>query len=175
MSKRKYDLFGPLKIARTEYGHVDAGKLTEFWETANALSAGLSTASGCYIFGIRASKGIKPWYVGQATRGFKQECFTPDKLVKYNDVLCAIGKGTPVLFLLARRTPRGRFAKTLQNDEANWVERLLIHYCLHANDQLVNQHGTRFPKEVVIPGLINSHVGKPPKEVQQLRLMLSIK
>ena len=45
-----------------------------------------------------------PWYVGKATKTFLQECFTDRNLRKYDKVLVE-RKGTPILFLLARRTP----------------------------------------------------------------------
>ena len=83
MPDRKYDVFGPFKIPRTENRQrVDRRGLRDFWnevETLRQRNESLASASGCYIFAIRAGKGAKPWYVGQATKTFRQECFTPHK------------------------------------------------------------------------------------------------
>ena len=178
MSKRNYDLFGPFNIPRTDnLQRVDKKGLREFWrevETENESNRGLATARGCYIFGIRAGKGATPWYVGKATKTFRQECFTSHKLVHYNDVLLN-RKGTPVLFLLARMTPTGKFIKTLKAPEANWVERILIHHCLNANSELCNVSGTALSSEVVIPGLLNNPRGQPSEASQNLRKLLSLR
>ena len=177
MPDRRYDVFGPFEIPRTNSRRrVDRSSLRDFWNELEALrpkNEGLASASGCYIFGIRAGKGAKPWYVGQATRTFRQECFTPHKLVRYNEVLTE-RKGTPLLFLLARMTPTGRFAGKLGPKEADWVENQLIHHCLSANDDLLNVRGTAFSAEVIIPGLLNSPQARRSTEVQDLRSLLSL-
>ena len=177
MPDRKYDVFGPFEFPRTKSRRrVDRSSLGNFWEEVEALrqkNEGLASASGCYIFGIRAGKGAKPWYVGQATKTFRQECFTPHKLVHYNEVLTE-RKGTPILLLLARMTPTGRFARNLGAREADWTERLLIHHCLSANDDLLNVRGTAFSAEVIIPGLLNSPRARPSKEATDLRCLLSL-
>ena len=38
--------------------------------------AAVSQKQGCYIFGLRASRGFMVWYVGKATKSMKQECLT---------------------------------------------------------------------------------------------------
>ena len=177
MPDRKYDVFGPFEIPRTENRQrVDRKSLRHFWNEVEALrqkNEGLASASGCYIFAIRAGKGAKPWYVGQATKTFRQECFTPHKLVHYNEVLTE-RKGTPILFLLARMTPTGRFANKLGAREADWAENLLIHHCLRANDDLLNIRGTAFSTEVVIPGLLNSPQARRSREARDLRGLLNL-
>lgn len=177
MPDRKYDVFGPFEIPRTENRQrVDRTSLRSFWQEVEAQppkNEGLASASGCYIFGIRAGKGAKPWYVGQATRTFRQECFTPHKLVHYNGVLTG-RTGTPILFLLARMTPTGRFVNTLGPREADWVEQLLIHHCLLANDDLLNVRGTAFSTEVIIPGILNSPKARRSKEEKDLRNLLNL-
>src|ERR1035441_8309656 len=59
-----------------------------------------------------AAKGERPWYVGKTEKhSFKGEVLTPHKLVLYNEALNLRKKGTPLLYLVARRTKSGRFAK----------------------------------------------------------------
>ena len=173
--RRKYDVFGPFEIPRIKNGRrVDRDRRKNFWDELEEKNEGLAFASGCYIFGIRAGQGAKPWYIGKATKTFKQECFTDHKLVKYNQVLDQM-KGTPILFLLARRTPTGKFAKNLGAKESEWVERELIHRCLDANDSLLNKRDTAFYQEVIIPGLINNPRARPSLEVQKLLNLLKPK
>ena len=110
----EYSLHGPYEIPKTGERKVDRSRLREFWERANKDADELSGASGCYIFGMRAGRGARPWYIGQAKTSFKGECFTDQKREHYNSVL-GKRKGTPILFLLARRTPEKRsFQKKLK-------------------------------------------------------------
>ena len=61
MPDRKYDVFGPFEIPRTEKRQrVDRKSFRHFWNEVEALrqkNEGLASASGCYIFAIRAGKG----------------------------------------------------------------------------------------------------------------------
>ena len=106
MSDRGYRVFGPFEIPRRKDRlQVERSELREFWKTVEGAADGLAAARGCYIFGIRAGKGAKPWYVGQAKRSFKQECFAPHKLVHYNGQISG-SKGTPILLLLRAHDAR---------------------------------------------------------------------
>ena len=175
MAVRDYGVFGPCDIPRDTSGHVDDKRLAQFWQKAEAMFVdGLAGASGCYIFGVRAGRGATPWYIGQAKHSFKQECFTDRNLRRYDKILRQ-GRGTPILFLLARRTPVGRFQRRLGEAEANRLENLLIDHCLQANSNLLNKRGTAFLKEVRIPGLLNSPPGPYSQEAKSLRRLLSIK
>ena len=148
----KYDVFGPFKVPRKDGGLVaNAKALGRFWnEEVEEDEPGLSTASGCYIFGI----GATPWYVGQAKNTFKGECFKPDKLNHYDGIL-AVRQGRPILHLLARKTPTGSFKRRLRKSEADSLETLLIYKCLCANPDLLNTSRTSFFKKAKIPGLLN--------------------
>jgi hypothetical protein len=77
---------------------VDKKPLGAFWEL---VGDSLADAKGCYLFAVRAGQGTRPVYVGRATRTFRQECFTPDKLLKLTNAMMAYRKGNPVLFLIA--------------------------------------------------------------------------
>ena len=175
MVKRKYGVFGPFEVPRHDGGRVVAsGQLQDFWEEVGKNHPGLPDASGCYIFGIRAGKGATPWYVGQAKKAFREECFTYHKLHRYNEVLVDLKKGTPILLFLARQTPKGRFANKLPKPEADSLENLLIHNCLRANQELLNISKTSFFKEAEIPGLLNSPQGVPPESTRFLRRLLNL-
>ena len=77
-----FEVKGPLKVPTYDGKAakiVDSDRLGEFWN----LSGGLAQRRGCYVFAVRASKGIRPIYVGRATKRFKSEVFAPHKLEKY--------------------------------------------------------------------------------------------
>ena len=172
----KYDVFGPFEVPRNHGGRVAAARARRlFWnEEVEEDEPGLSTASGCYIFGIRAGTGATPWYVGQAKNTFKGECFMPDKLNHYNGILAEYQTGTPILLLLARMTPKGSFMKSLSEREANNLETLLIGNCLRANLDLLNISRTSFFKKAKIPGLLNSPPGALSPSVEFLKRLLNL-
>ena len=173
----EYGVFGPFEVPRKDGGRVAAAKaLRLFWNEVveDIKKPGLSTASGCYIFGIRASKGATPWYVGQAKKKFREECFAPAKLNHYNEILAEYQTGTPILLLLARKTPKGSFVKSLSEREANNLETLLIGNCLRANPDLLNISRTSFFKKAKIPGLLNSPPGALSPSVEFLKRLLNL-
>lgn len=172
---RNYDLFGPLTIPRIRNtNRVASSKLRNLWSEAENIAKGLSTASGCYLFGIRAGRGATPWYIGQAKVSFQRECFTDNKLVRYNEVLADHKKGTPFLFLVARMTPGGKFQKELNSREANRLEAFLLDLCLQANIDLKNKSGTSFVRDTHIPGLLNSDLRSTSDQTDFLRRLLNL-
>jgi len=70
---------------------ADKNSLNKFWSRVDdELKVGLPGAIGCYIFSIRAGRGVKPWYVGLAEKqSFRKECFTSHKLNHYNNAIAA--------------------------------------------------------------------------------------
>ena len=97
---------------------------------------GLRASKGCYVFGMRTSRGyVTPWYVGKTTKGdYETECFTPHKLVKYNRALTKVGRGTPVLFFIVHPRSRGK-----PNAEAiDQLETFLIQLAAVSNSALLN-------------------------------------
>ena len=175
MAERRYWVYGPFEIPRDrDLMEVDKRGLRGFWEAVENAELGLAGASGCYVFGMRATKGARPWYVDQAKVSFRQECFTKHKLDHYNSVIEA-RRGTPILFLVARATPeRGHFVRRLGRREADWMENLLIRHCLVANKRLLNVSGTVFPKEVVVPGVFRPGKGRNGVDVREFRRLLSL-
>ena len=149
--------------------------LNKFWNDLDEKHRSLSIGRGCYIFAIRASKGMKPWYVGQTKKTFRDECFQPTKLNHYNNVLSNTAKGTPVLILVARHTPKGKFSKNLNVKEADFVEQLFITHALSKNNDLMNKKDTRFLRDLQIPGVLNSPKGKPSVGAKLLKSLLGTK
>ena len=160
----RYKTYGPHAIPRrtSSYGNKTCNfskeALCAFWTEVEAATPGLSSARGCYIFAVRAAKGIKPWYIGQSKTGFKSECFQPQKRDHYHHIVNDTKKGTPVLIFVARRTTHG-FAQTLSNKEADFVEGHLIGLALVNNSKLRNVKRVRHLREVQIPGVLNSPKG----------------
>lgn len=88
-----------LKVRRS---HERGGRIItdenakEFWQSHGKYA----NYRGCYIFGRSAGKGLTPGYVGKATKGLKQQIFTPDKMNKYQKFLIKRKKGTPIFFFV---------------------------------------------------------------------------
>lgn len=137
-----FDVFGPFKIHRYSARHAriirsEEGK-TFFQETR---VADLANRQGAYVFGVQAGKGIRPYYVGKAEKtSFERECFTVDKIEKYNRCL-ADRRGTPVMFFVALA---GRRSKSAREDIAK-LEEFLIQTAVTANPELLNKRGTKRP------------------------------
>lgn len=117
---------------------------------------------GCYVFCI----GGRPWYAGLAERqSFNRECFSLHKVVAFNSALNQVGKGIPQLLFIAKMTKQGRFAKpTINKHKATrFLEDMLIGMTVAANPRAVNVKGTKFLKELRVPGVINTQKGKAAK------------
>ncbi len=79
-----------------------------FWE----INAEYQDRFGVYVFAIKAGRGYTPIYIGKATKTFKQECFTSDKVSRhYSECLGTWAKGKPVMFFLVTDTRRGEMTK----------------------------------------------------------------
>ena len=178
--ERIYETYGEFEVPRKD---VKKGKaldfskdaLSEFWSKVEEKHPGLPDAVGCYIFATKAGPGITPWYVGQTKGSFKGECFQPSKQTTYHDVCNGI-KGTPVLILVARCTPKGKLVKgKLKISEADFVEQLLIRKALSKNGKLANIKNTSFTKEIILPGVLNNPKGKPGPGSKLLSRVLGTK
>lgn len=172
----KYSPYGPVKIPRSngriEYRNREV--LNYFWDKFDEESNGISNAVGCYIFSIRASKGIRPWYVGLAEKqSFRNECFAPHKLLNYNDCLSG-RRGTPVLTLIPKHTNTNRFARKGVNGhrDIRFLETLLISSCLQRNPELLNIKSTKLLKEMVVPGLLNTPKGRVEKTIKEFQKLI---
>ncbi|MBI5695006.1 MAG: hypothetical protein HZC51_04570 [Nitrospirae bacterium] len=161
----KYTIHGPFEVRRQKTGLVDHGKEAKavFWSEVKKIDEALPDACGCYLFAIRAGGGIKPWYVGLAAKqAFEKECFAPQKINIYNDVI-AKGKGTPLLFLIAKRTPSDKFARPGKNGykDIEYLETFMIGAVLEKNTDLMNIKKTNYLRKMCVPCLINSPKRKP--------------
>ena len=161
-----YEILGPFEIPRDETtGLTDDKEVKNFWRERGDCA----TACGCYLFAIKASKGIKPWYVGVANKlTFSQEALTKPKLKIYDNVI-SIRKGKPLLFLIARKTNTGKFAKSPKNKikEIDYLETILIGAALDKNKDLLNIQKTKRLKNLIVPGLINTSRGKRSVAVKE--------
>lgn len=137
----------------------------EFW----TQHPGLKKKRGCYVFAFRAAKGIKPVYVGQATKSFEQEVFTDHKRNRYGEGLADQKKGTPILYLVSLDVTKGKVNK-LAIDQ---LETFLIQIGLVANKDLLNDRKTSVPNWSVA-GVIRSGKGKPSKAATSLRKCLKL-
>jgi hypothetical protein len=136
---------------------------SEFWKK----NPSLANQRGCYVFGVRASKGYKPAYVGKATNTFRQEVFSYHKLSKYQQYLADVGKGTPVLFFLIAPKKQG----APNSKHIDQLEDFLIQAGVAANPAFLNIRGTKV-EEWGIAGVLRSGKGKRSKHAREfIRLM----
>jgi len=169
----RFTVHGPFKLQKQANGLVDRQNDAKraFWQNVINKDNFLPSACGCYLYAIRAAKGVKPWYVGMANKqSFETECFASHKVNIYNEVV-ANRKGTPVLFLLARRTSKGRFAKPSVNGRSDirFLETLLIATAIEKNPKLMNVQKTKMLRNMEVPGLINSPQARPTRSVALLK------
>jgi len=169
-----YTIHGPFDIPiNKKNGLVDRHNKTlkEFWVCVDRNEESISSSCGCYLFAIRAAKGFKPWYVGRTGKqSFQRECFAAQKINIYNDVL-ANRKGTPVLFLLSKRTIKGKFVKPSrkQPHDISYLETLMIGSAIEKNPELMNIKKTKYLRSISVPGLINTPKRKPTISEQQFK------
>ncbi len=174
----QYEVFGAFEVPRKRRKGgsltLDFSKnaLALFWDVVEETRPELREGAGCYLFAVRAGKGITPWYVGQSKGAFEKECFALHKQRIYRDVMDDRAKGTPILFLVARMTPRGKLSKRVRPSEADFVERKLIHDAANANSKLKNIHHATLVKTVRIPGVLNSPKGRRTDAVNNLMTAL---
>jgi hypothetical protein len=85
-------------------------------------------------------------------------------------------KGTPVLYFLAKHTPRGRLAKPSVNGHRSIriLEELLIGTCILRNSQLINKKATKHFRELQVPGYMNESPGARSREARSLAEVLGV-
>ena len=174
-----FETYGPYVVPKKKTatgGYVlslDKNSLASFWKKVNKDKDRLSKGRGCYVFGVRAGRGIRPWYVGQSRRPFDKECFASDKQNTYQDVMTRIKTGNAVLFLVAKVGPISRsLSQSLPTKEADFVERLLMQLAYFQNGELENIQGLAFMRKIQIQGILNNPPGQPGKPSKALRTAL---
>ena len=141
---------------------IDRASADRFWGAYPELA----DCVGCYLFGVRASRGYVPIYVGQASTGFRNECFEATKLEHYNRAMNQRGRGTPVLFFVVKdEGPEGSLDSCLDH-----VEHFLIQMAAEKNAELSNVKRLEFR----IQGVFRASMGPPSKAARELRRMLGI-
>jgi len=175
----KFKIFGPFRVPQQENRHI-AKDLFQFWETVDEKSkfAGLPDSCGCYVFALSPSGGgTSPWYVGKTNKaGFRKECFQHSKRSYYNDKIADYKRAKPLLFLIARQTPKGSLSSPTKHGwrEIDKLEDMLIGIALQKNPELCNIHGTTLLKKMVVPGIINTPPNNPGKAVHELMDALGV-
>jgi hypothetical protein len=162
-----FSVKGPFNVPVTRFKagrSITRTDIATFWERYSEIA----TECGCYIFGFRAAKGSKPVYVGKATRTFKQEVFTNDKLKKYGDAFTSQAKGVPILFFVCLNRARGARNKAA----IDGVESHLIQAGLAANKELLN--GKKISVESwSIGGIVRSR-GKAPAPAREFKKFIKL-
>jgi hypothetical protein len=118
----------------------------------------LAHQRGCFVFGMRAGGGITPTYVGKATKGFGQECFTAHKLGKCNETLVDYLRGTLIVIFVS--APAGRCRPATK--QIKLVEDFLIQTGIGVNPDLLNVKGTK-QADWSIRGVLRAARGRPSK------------
>lgn len=176
----RYETYGPLELPRgydnlLNFSEYDRKTMWDDFE-AEAAAPRLRDACGCYVFAVRAAKGMRPWYIGKAERqAFKNECFTPHKVKRYNEILQSTKRGTPLLFFFARKTPtRDVWSKpsALEYRDIDLLEDLLIGAALRRNKRLLNVQKTDLLRKMEVPGFINSRRGKLNTTAAQMKALI---
>lgn len=179
----QYEVFDAFKVPRRTTGagnrvlKLDTNTLNEFWAEIDEDEPYLSQAQGCYLFGIRAAKGIRPWYVGQTTNSFQGECFQPHKCMIYQQVYGEFARGTPILLLIARLTQSGNafYRGNGLPNEFDFLEKMLMFLALGQNSDLANKRDTKMLRELTVPGVFNKSSGRVPTAAQALQIALGLK
>ena len=140
-------------------------EVRHFWEANHDLVH----HRGCYVFGMRAGRGMTPAYVGKAGKTFRQEVFADNKLKRYQRLLADYRRGTPVLFFVV--APRRRGAPN--SAHIGQLERFLIQSAVLANPDLLNVQNTK-ADEWGISGVVRGSKGKHSAAARGLRTMLKL-
>jgi hypothetical protein len=164
----EYSVHGPFRIpVLKKSAGRRIGDVSDFWEAGEL--ALLHKRCGVYVFGMRAGKGVVPYYVGKTTNKFESECFQPHKLDKYNDALAEYRKGRPIIFFLARPVKRGQ----IKRREVSQIETFLIQMASRKNRELLNIRGNKQPKWS-IAGVLRGTQGQPSREAKKFKSMMNM-
>jgi len=171
MQTTALETFGPVKIPFVGVGkmkHIRDEHIAEFW--GQAIARDMVKKQGCYVFALQASKGFVPWYVGKASKTFKQEIFTDHKIKKYNQLLWEGKKGTPVMFFVALPANLRKVPVKVIND----MEKFLIQSAVLKNEDVLNTHNTKNLPEWSIKGVVRASKGKPSAKSQVFKTMMGL-
>lgn len=165
-----FKVYGPFKIPfdGNVQKKVKDSELNKFWQQGDLKK--IQKKQGLYIFALQAGKGYTPWYVGKtAKQDFVKECFTTDKLNKYNKTLFKGLKGTPVMFFIAR--PGNK--KKAPNAIVDNMETFFIQEAKYKNSGLLNTQKAKLP-EWGIDGVIRSGKGTSSKQSRGFKKLMGL-
>jgi hypothetical protein len=154
------------KASKGSKRHIGKEHTKKFWDKEANVYA---TKQGCYIFALKASKGYTPWYVGKATKGFKQECFNPLNLNRYNEVLFKGRRGKPVIFFIARGGHKNKVPAGIVDE----LETYLIQTAFGKNPDILNRAKTGKPNWR-IKGAVRAGRGKPDMTAKAFTTMMNL-
>jgi hypothetical protein len=163
-----FEVYGPFEIPTIKNKvsrSIGSDEIDRFWQVHTKFGS----ARGCYIFGFRAAKGWKPFYIGKAAKSYRQEVFTHHKLNKIMHALSNQRKGTLGIFLVSAVQGKGRV-----NEAAiDQVETFLIQTGLAANKFLQNERKTK-QQSWSINGVFKSRRGKPSAAASDFKKYMKI-
>ena len=149
---------------------IETARRQECAEVFFRKAANYKDKMGCYVFCMRCTKSIVPYYVGMTARSFGAEVFTPSKFADYYQmVVQKYRRGTPVMFFVTLEQTRGPVPEKTIHD----LEIELIRLAYYRNVNLLNKH--HIPKtRWTIKGVLGAGPGKPSKDAQVFKQMLEI-
>ena len=173
-----FGIYGPYEIPRSgQLVDTAAASRRKLWEEVGVSEPGLPDACGCYIFVVKAKRGALPWYVGLTTkRTFRHEALGAYQANQYNQALSQKVGVKPMLFLLAKKTPSGRFARPSisSHKDIEFLETFIFGIALNRNKKLRNAKNTKFLKNLKVPGIINSPKGRPTESEREMKAVFGI-
>lgn len=129
----------------------------DFWLTESDAYY-LADRCGCYVFAMRAGGGLRPIYVGKATKTFQQETFNPTNKHKYHQGFSDYARGTPVMYFVVHPEQKG----PTNSKQIKEIEDFFIQAGVVKNPNIQNVKGTQKPSWS-IKGVMRSGVGKRSK------------
>jgi len=126
---------------------------------------------------VRAKRGSLPWYVGLTGKhNFRGEALGLHQVNHYNHALAGKVGVKPRIFLLAKETPGGRFAKPSHKSHRDvaFLETFIFGIALNRNPQLRNARNVKFLKTLVVPGIMNTPQRPPTLPERELKNALGL-
>lgn len=169
-----FDVAGPFDLTRHGSKNlVTDQSFKDLIAELEARSDSLVEAIGCYVFALRASKGYRPWYVGQACKQpIIREALNLSNREKYNKIISE-HRGMPTIFFVSMYTPNGKLKKPSKAmgglGSLDFLERWLIATCLNKNSALANNKETKFLRKIHVVGVFNATKGESHSASKELR------
>ena len=157
-----------------EKGKIKKINKSDFWNQTDVKNAGVKSAKGVYIFGLKYGNSYKPYYVGKTNRNFGEEATFSEKLRKYEHCINEI-KGTPFMVFIAMKTTKNNEFSKKNNDKLMlWLEDLFIILSYQQNQDLINTAKTKFLRNVCIADLLHSNKGASNTNSRILKKMMGL-